>query len=75
MARRLTIEQRESAARMMRARAETLAVVATGKCPTCGAGLRRNLSLAGWWQCEQLGADTHRKNPALPACNWQGFTE
>lgn len=64
----------ESAARIAQAQAETQATVATGTCPTCGSGLKRNLSIAGWWQCEQLGAETHRKNPALPSCSFQGFT-
>lgn len=73
MRRRLSVQDREREERMARARAETAAVVATGRCPTCGAGLRQNLSITGWWQCEQLGADTHRKNPALPSCDWQGF--
>lgn len=50
-------------------------VVATGKCPTCGSKLRRNLSLAGWWQCEQSGAPTFRARPNDPPCGWQTFTE
>ena len=67
--------QAESIARMNAARAETQRIVATGKCPTCGSALKRNSSIAGWWQCEQLGAETHRKRPTDPACSWQGFTE
>lgn len=55
--------------------AENRAVVAKGRCPTCGRGLRRNLSMKGWWQCEQLGAEAFRKEPNQPPCNWQGFTE
>lgn len=51
------------------------AIVATGKCPDCGAGLRRNLSLAGWWQCEQYGAVGFRKDASRPACSFQTFTE
>lgn len=50
-------------------------IVSLGKCPTCGRGIERNLSLAGWWQCEQFGAENFRKNPELPPCNWQCFTE
>lgn len=61
--------------RIEAARAETRRVVATGTCPFCGARVRRNWSLTGWWQCEQLGADTHRKDPTKPSCSWQGFTE
>ena len=33
--------------------AANVAIVATGKCPQCGGALKRNLSSAGWWQCEQ----------------------
>jgi hypothetical protein len=63
-----------SAAKSAAHHAETLAIVKTGKCPTCGAGLRRNSSMTGWWQCEQLGAVGFRKDPNLPSCDWQGFT-
>ena len=55
--------------------AEARTVVASGKCPTCGAGLRRNLSIAGWWQCEQYGAEGFRKDSSKPSCNFQCFTE
>jgi len=53
----------------------TAAIVAAGHCPQCGAGLRRNLALTGWWQCAQLGAPDWRADPAAPACSWQGFTD
>lgn len=75
----MTNEQRarnkERKARIEAAQAETRAVVATGKCPTCSAGLRQNLSITGWWQCEQLGAEGFRKDATKPSCSWQGFTE
>jgi DNA repair exonuclease SbcCD ATPase subunit len=64
---------RESAERMAKAREETAAVVATGKCPCCGSKLRRNLALSGWWQCEQHGSDGFRARPSDPECSWQGF--
>lgn len=54
---------------------ENKAIVSKGKCPTCGATLRQNLSLTGWWQCSQFGADTHRLDPSKPACDFQCFTE
>lgn len=73
--RRLTPAQVASNERIAAAQAETRKIVATGKCPECGSGLRRNLSLTGWWQCEQLGAENFRKDPAKPSCSWQGFTE
>lgn len=67
--------RKASEARIAAAQAATRAVVATGVCPCCGAGLRRNLSLTGWWQCEQLGAVGIRKDASKPACEWQGFTQ
>jgi uncharacterized protein (DUF983 family) len=65
----------QAQARMAQALAEVRAVVLSGVCPRCGSGLRRNLSLTGWWQCEQFGADGFRKDDAKPSCHWQGFTE
>ncbi len=62
--------QAERAARF----AAALAVVASGACPQCGSGLRRNLALTGWWQCEQYGAPGFRRDASRPACEWQGFT-
>jgi hypothetical protein len=62
-------------ARLEAARAEARATVATGVCPDCGAALRRNLSLTGWWQCSQLGAVGFRADATKPACDWQAFTE
>lgn len=56
-------------------REEARRVVEKGVCPRCGSGLRRNLSLAGWWTCEQRGAETHRARPLDPNCNFQCFTE
>ena len=49
-------------------------VVSTGKCPDCGSSLRRNLSLTGWWQCEQVGAVGFRANADKAACGFQVFT-
>ena len=51
------------------------AIVAAGRCPLCGAPLRRNTSVAGWWQCAQSGAPQWRERPADPPCGWQTFTE
>lgn len=61
-------------ARMDAAYAEADRIVATGKCPDCGRKLRRNLSLTGWHQCEQLGAVGFRKDADQPSCNFQTFT-
>lgn len=66
---------KEAKIRMAKARAETLRIVESGVCPYCGAGLRRNLALTGWWQCEQFGAVGFRKHAELPQCSWQGFTD
>jgi hypothetical protein len=57
------------------AQADTRAVVATGVCPRCGGGLRRNTALAGWWQCQQYGSPQFRALPQEPSCGWQGFTQ
>jgi len=54
--------------------AKARAVVATGKCPVCGAGIHRNLSLTGWWQCDRFGSPGFRKDETGPECNWQVFT-
>lgn len=62
-------------ARMAAAIAATKAVVAAGKCPTCGRPLKRNTSLAGWWQCIQFGGVGFRADASKPPCSWQGFTE
>lgn len=51
------------------------AIVATGKCPKCGKPLRRNLALAGWYQCSQLGAEGFRADASLPSCSFDCFTE
>lgn len=55
--------------------AEAIKVVVAGKCPTCGAPLKRNLALPGWFQCEQYGAVGFRKDSTKPACGFQTFTE
>lgn len=65
----------ESKARLAAIHEETRRIVATGKCPQCGEELKRNLSLTGWYQCAQLGAEGFRKDASKPSCSWQGFTE
>lgn len=50
-------------------------IVATGVCPQCGCKLKRNLSITGWWQCEQFGAVGFRKDASKPSCSFQTFTE
>jgi hypothetical protein len=70
--------QRETAAREQARRdairAGAVAVVSSGKCPKCGGGLRRNLALTGWYQCEQYGTEGFRKDDTRPACSFQCFT-
>lgn len=61
--------------RMQRAREEAQRVVATGRCPDCARELRRNLSIAGWWQCSQFGAAGFRADDSQPSCDFQCFTE
>lgn len=62
-------------AKMEALHAEAIAIVATGVCPQCGRKLKRNLSIAGWWQCSQYGAEQFRVDPSQPACSFQTFTE
>jgi hypothetical protein len=60
-------------------RARTLATNAeivkaqTCGCPCCGATIRRNSSLSGWWQCSQFGAEGFRADASKPPCSWQLF--
>lgn len=68
-------EKQRQIARIEAAHAAARLVVSTGKCPQCGASLRRNLALTGWWQCSQYGADGFRADSGKPSCSWQGFTE
>jgi hypothetical protein len=62
------------AAYIARLQAEAQTVVATGCCPQCGASLRRNSALTGWWQCAQYGAEGFRVDSSRPACSFQTFT-
>lgn len=57
--------------------AEADKVVATGVCPTCGAALRRNNALTGWWVCGASGEPSfrlpeYRDRPV--GCTFQIFT-
>lgn len=66
--------QTAAQARMAAAKAEAGKALAENRCPCCGKGVRQNLALTGWVQCEQFGAPTFRKDSSLPSCDWQGFT-
>jgi len=66
--------QADAARRELRL-AEARRIVGSGKCPDCGAALRRNLALAGWFQCSQVGAVGFRADSTKPACSFQTFTE
>lgn len=70
-----TAARKASEARMAAHRAATTAAVKAGCCPECGRALRRNTSLAGWFQCSQFGAVGFRADASAPSCDWQGFTE
>jgi len=63
--------------RMDAIRQESIRIVSTGICPQCGTELRRNSSIAGWWQCDCYGMDQFRKpeNRGKPSCSFQCFTE
>lgn len=67
--------RKAQADRIAKAQQDVRDIVEWGKCPLCGSKLRRNQALAGWYQCEQFGADGFRKDSSKPACSWQGFTE
>lgn len=62
-------------ARSEERRVKALAHVTRGTCPRCGSPLRRNLALAGWWQCEQFGTEGFRARSNDPSCEFQTFTE
>lgn len=64
-------------ARMSLLKARAAAIVATGVCPECGTPLRRNLALAGWWQCDAMGEPSFRRpeHRDKPRCSFQTFTE
>ena len=66
-------DRKASAARIAAAKAEAAQVVTTGRCPTCGGKLRANLSITGWWQCEQYGSGSFRARPNEAACSFQCF--
>lgn len=68
-------ERKAADARMSAAKAATLVIVQSGKCPLCGSKLRYNGSLPGWWQCSQFGAEGFRADSKKANCDWQGFTE
>lgn len=60
-------------ARDAKRKAQAAEIVKTGHCPECGRELRRNLSLTGWYQCSQFGAEGFRADASLPACGFQIF--
>lgn len=61
-------------ARMDKIHAEAQAIVASGKCPDCGAGLHENLAILGWFQCDRSGAKGFRRDLTGSPCSFQCFT-
>ena len=61
--------------RMAAIHAASRAIVASGRCPDCGAGLHRNSSLTGWWQCDRSGSGHFRRDLTGAHCNFQCFTD
>lgn len=57
--------------RMAALREQGIAVVAAGKCPECGAGIHRNITITGWWQCDRSGAPGFRRDMSGSQCGWQ----
>lgn len=64
----------ERNARMLTSQLEAQVALHKNCCPTCGRGVKVNLALTGWVQCEQYGNEQFRKDPTKPSCSWQGFT-
>ena len=56
--------KKEYQARMDAIHSESLRIRNTGKCPVCGAGLRDNLSLAGYYTV--FGRDGKRVRVCIP---------
>ena len=73
--RKLSAEDMASNERIKATHRATAEAAKRNECPTCGSKVKRNSSLAGWWQCAQFGAPQFRADPNAPACDWQGFTE
>jgi hypothetical protein len=67
-------EQKRTDDRLKEIHEESIRIVTAGKCPECGDALKRNLSIAGWYQCVQLGAEGFRKDASKPSCRFQCFT-
>jgi len=55
--------------------AEYRTILATGTCPKCGSALRRNLSISGWYQCEQYGSVGFRARDNDAQCSFQMVIE
>lgn len=70
-----TAARKAAQQRIEAAQAAARIIVQNGTCPDCGAPLRRNLSITGWWQCEQYGAIGWRKDANKPPCSFQCFTD
>lgn len=54
---------------------ETAEARKNNRCPRCGEGVRDNLALRGWVQCQQKGAPGFRKDASRLACDWDGFLD
>lgn len=67
-------EQQRTADRLKAIYDENIRIVTEGRCPECGDALKRNLSMTGWYQCVQLGAEGFRKDASRPSCRFQCFT-
>jgi len=68
-------ERQRQATAMAVQRQEANMALATNTCPACGRGVRTNLAITGWVQCEQFGSIGFRKDDNAPSCSWQGFTQ
>ena len=70
-------ERAASKARIETAISEAREIVKKGVCPHCGARLRYNSAIAGWWQCGRYGVDQFRdpEYRGHPDCSFQCFTQ
>ena len=69
-----TLCKRCSDKKLAEAGADAQKTVATGVCPKCGARLKRNSSMTGWWQCSLYGSEGFRADATKPACSFRCFT-
>jgi hypothetical protein len=68
-------ERKASAERRIQSLIRNKAILVGRVCPVCGCGLRRNMSMTGWWQCNALGAVGFQTGDGIgkTPCHFQFF--